>query len=210
MGVENLANGEPAGSSDPGRGAVALSASPARFQTDVSQWFCIQTKPAHEAQAIASLTRLPAEIQENVGALEIYFPQVRTRMTVAGHSRPVVRPLFPRYFFTRFIWEKAVRFIASRPQVLGVVQFGEFPSVVPALVIEELRLWSVEPGSELFDPTASLKPGQQVVIQNGPFKGMEAEFILHLSDQKRVALLMNHLQSRARLVIHRADIKPMP
>ncbi len=126
---------------------------------------------------------------------------------VAGHARLVQRPLFPRYFFAKFIWQKASRFIVSRPQIIGLVHFGELSAVVPQRVIENLIAWSLERDVEIFDPTAHLSPGQRVLITSGPFKGMEAEFISHLNDQKRVALLLDHLQSQARLILDRSHLK---
>ncbi len=158
---------------------------------------------------MASLLRVAPSVKENVGEIEVYFPQIRTRMQVGGHLRPVVRPLFPRYFFARYRWDLAGRFVSSRPQVIGMVHFGHTPAVISATVIDELRQWSLESDSEVFDPTTALKPGQRVVIVSGPFKGMEAEFVLHLSDQKRVALLMDHLQSQPRLTIERSLVKPV-
>jgi transcriptional antiterminator RfaH len=178
-----------------------------RSQYKLSQWFCVHTKPAHEVQAVLSLKDLSSEIQDNIGELEIYFPQIRAKMSVAGHLRQVMRPLFPRYFFAKFIWEKASRFVGSRPQVLGLVQFGDMPAIVSSEVIEDLVSWSLGTDDEVFDPMAHLSPGQRVLIKSGLFKGVEAEFLSHLSDQKRVALLLNHLQSQTRLILDRSHLR---
>jgi len=180
-----------------------------RVDYRLPQWFCVHTKPAHEPQAAASLKKLMPAARENVGEIGIYYPRMRTEMMVAGRPQKVQRPLFPRYFFARFIWEKAHRFVASRPQVIGVVRFGSMPTIVPSEVIDDLMAWSLERDEEIFDPTVRLSPGQRVLIQSGPFKGMEAEFISHLSDQKRVTLLLDHLYSHARLVMERSHLKPV-
>lgn len=158
---------------------------------------------------MAGLTRLSEEARRNVGEMEVYFPRMRARMQVGGRPRLVMRPLFPRYVFARYRWDTAARFVASRPQVIGVVHFGGTPSVVAAGVIEELKRWSLDAEPEVFDPTTGLKPGQRVVILSGPFKGMEAEFVSHLSDRRRVSLLMDHLQSQARLTIDRHELRPV-
>lgn len=173
----------------------------------IPNWFCVHTKPAHEIQAVASLKRLTASLLQNVGEIDVYFPRVKTKMTVAGHLRLVLRPLFPRYFFAKFIWEKAARYVASRPYILGLVKFGELPTIVPPSVVEDLLSWSLNSDVEIFDPTAHLKPGQRVVIKSGLFKGMEAEVISHLNDRKRVALLLDHLQSQTRLILDRTHLK---
>jgi transcription antitermination factor NusG len=176
----------------------------------IPHWFCVHTKPSHEAAVVQSLRRMTDQVRQNVGEIDVYFPQMKVKMPVGGHLRLVTRPLFPRYLFARFILGKAGRFVASRNQVLGLVQFGAQPSIVPQEVIEELRSWSQDVDPEIFDPTSELKAGQRVLIQGGPFKGMEAELVCHLSDQKRVALLLDHLQSRARLIVDRTYLKAIP
>ncbi len=176
-----------------------------RYQ--VPQWFCVHTKPSHEIQAVSTLKNLTEEVQQNVGEIEVYFPRIWAKMAVGGHLRKVLKPLFPRYFFSKVIWEKAARFIASRPQVIGFVQFSDYPAIVPEKVIEEMIAWSLEDDREVFDPTTEFNPGQRVLIKSGPFKGMEAEFVSHLNDHKRVALLMDHLQSQPRLILERAHLK---
>lgn len=189
------------------RGAVALPEFPMRPDYRNPNWFCVHTKPAREIQAAASLKRLTASLLRNVGEIDVYFPRVKTKIAVAGHLRLVLRPLFPRYFFAKFIWEKAARYVASRPQVIGLVRFGKMPVVVSPDVIQDLLSWSLESDTEIFDPTARLEPGQRVVIKSGLFKGMEAEVISHLNDRKRVALLLDHLQSQTRLILDRTHLK---
>jgi transcriptional antiterminator RfaH len=173
------------------------------------QWFCIHTKPSREADAVAALKKLTPQTESNVGEIEIYFPKIRTRMSVGGKMRLVARPLFPRYFFSRFCWQQAARFISSRPQIIKIVQFGAMPSIVPSEIIEELSKWSLENEEEIFDPTSQLNPGQRVIIKGGPFKGMEADFISHLNDQKRVSLLLEYLQSHVRVIMDRSLLKPL-
>jgi transcription antitermination factor NusG len=160
-----------------------------------------------ETQAVTSLRQSMSDILQDIGPIETYFPRIYGSIPVAGKPRKVLKSLFPRYFFARFVWDRASRYIASRPNVIGIVQFGEFPSIVSDKVIEELKSWSINLESEVFDPTLDLNPGQRVLIKFGPFKGMEAEFLSHLNDQKRVALLLDHLQSRARLIMDRFHLR---
>lgn len=174
----------------------------------IPQWFCIQTKPGSEPLATLSLTRLPSETRENVGDIEVYYPKIKTTMPVAGVNRSVVKSLFPRYFFAKFVWMEAARFVESRPQILGIVKFGGVPSIVPVEVIGELCNWSFNKESQLFDPSTNFEPGQRVLIKTGPFKGMEADFVSHLSDQKRVSLLLDYLHTHVQVIIDRTYLKP--
>lgn len=173
------------------------------------QWYCVHTKPSHEAAVAESLRRLAPGVRENVGEIEVYFPRIRAKMPVGGALRMVSRPLFPRYLFARFALPQAGRFVASRLNVLRLVQFGEHPAVVPAEMVEELRSLGDAGDAEVLDPTLDLRPGQRVVIQGGPFKGMEAELVCHLSDSKRVSLLLDHLQIQASMIVDRSLLKPV-
>jgi transcription antitermination factor NusG len=173
------------------------------------QWFCIQTKPGQEVSATMGLTRVSDEIRSNIGDLEIYYPKIRTSMPVGGVPRLVIKSLFPRYFFAKFIWMSAARFVESRSQILGIVKSGGIPTIVPDSVINDLSSWSNKSDVELFDPSAHFSPGQRVLIKTGLFKGMEADFISHLSDQKRVSLLLNFLHTHINVIIDRSLLKPV-
>jgi transcription antitermination factor NusG len=168
-------------------------------------WFCIQTKPLREADAVEMLCKLSPMVASNVGSIEIYYPKIQIHNK--SKKKVLIRPLFPRYFFAKFCWQKAYRFIVSCPQILSVVQFGDLPSVVPENIIQELNVWSINNDQAVFDPTLSFSTGQKVIIKSGPFKGMEAEFISHLSDNKRVALLLDCLQRNIRVTICRDLLK---
>lgn len=160
-----------------------------------------------EMQAVQAITDMNSSVVEQVGSIDTYFPRIYSSMPVGGKMRKVLKSLFPRYFFARFVWQHAYRYITSRSNVLGVIQFGDFPAIVAEEVIGELKSWSISTETEIFDPTLELSSGQRVFIKNGPFKGMEAEFLSHLSDQKRVALLLDHLQSQAKLIVDRTYLK---
>jgi transcription antitermination factor NusG len=191
------------------RGAVALSTKQTIGQSRCPQWFCVHTKPSHETQAITSLKTISSSTQENVGVIETYFPQIRTKISVAGHDRNLLRPLFPRYFFVKCDWEKAARFVKSRPQVLSIVQFGAFPSIVSPNVIDELKSFSLTSNEEVLDAISQLKPGQRVLIKSSFFKGMEAEFLSSSNSGQRVALLLNYLQSDTRLILEHPHLQPI-
>lgn len=173
-------------------------------------WFCVRTKTGRETGAVKTVAQVPLSEGAFTGGMETYFPRIRTRMAVGGPLRVVIKPLFPGYFFARFVWESASRFVLSRRNVTGIVHFGEHPAVVADGVIEELKTCGMRTEeAEIFDPMSGLELGQRVVIRSGPFRGMEGEVVMRLSDRKRVALLMDHLQSQARLTIGHDQLRPV-
>ena len=57
-------------------------------------WFAIQAKPHHEELAAARIARLD---------VEVFLPRARRWKLVCGVSRAITQPLFPGYFFARFM-----------------------------------------------------------------------------------------------------------
>ncbi len=146
------------------------------------------------------LSRLPSEVRAVVGEVEGYCPRIRRLMPIGGHKRMVSSPLFPGYLFARFGMDQAGRFVASRSGVLGVVRFGDQPAEVPDLVIDELRAASFENALEWDLAARSFAPGQRLSICDGPFAGMEAEFVASLNGGQRALLLLEYLQRPINLV----------
>ena len=170
-------------------------------------WFCIRTRVGLEERISEALSRLSSNIRGSVGELEVYCPRIQTRRMVAGVSRSVVSALFPGYIFARFSPDTASRFVATRPGVIGFVKYGEQPAVVPEETIEELKAGNYD-GTTIEDNVAFI-PGQRLVIRDGPFAGMEAEFVSMLGHGKRAVLLLDYLQRRVNFLADSAVLEPI-
>ena len=121
-------------------------------------------------------------------------------MRVGGVKRCVAGPLFPRYFFARFSFGTASRFVVSRPGVTGIVRFGSVPARVAEEVIEEMRETEFCTCSEsLLFPDRFVR-GQMLLILEGPFAGMEAEYVARLNEGQRALLLIEYLHQRVNVV----------
>lgn len=82
---------------------------------------------------------------------------------------------------------------AWMPHSRGLVSFGAEPASVPDGLLHAIRRRVEEinaAGGELFD---GLKPGEAVIIQDGPFTGYEAIFDLRLPGSERVRVLLKLL-----------------
>lgn len=161
-------------------------------------WYCIHTRPQKEPSTCQYF-------RESLG-VETYAPRLREQRIVRRVQRTRSRPLFPRYVFCRF--EPAVHYRAVRyaPEVIDIVHFGSAPTIVPDPLIEELRRWA---GEEL-DRTAlkpALRPGDLVVIGDGPLLGLRAVVQHEMSESDRVAVLLSFLDCGARTVLARSQLR---
>jgi transcriptional antiterminator RfaH len=80
------------------------------------------------------------------------------------------------------------------PGAIGIVSLGGEPASVPDHLISALQqhLETIKASNNELPET--LRPGEPVVIQGGPFAGYEAIFNARLSGRKRVEVLLKMLQ----------------
>jgi transcription antitermination factor NusG len=146
-------------------------------------WYVLRSKPHKEAlvwqQALSH-------------GLETYYPRLKVR-PVNPRSRKI-KPYFPGYLFVRADLEQVgLSTFQWMPHALGLVCFGGVPAPVPDELIAGIRqrLGEIQAaGSELLH---RVKPGDRVVIQDGPFAGYEAIFDVRLSGKDRVRVLLQLL-----------------
>jgi transcriptional antiterminator RfaH len=155
-------------------------------------WFAIHAKPRRESFAGI-----------NVGALgvEIFLPRLKVECSVRGAARTATKPLFPGYFFARFCPEHSLESVECSRGVLRVVTSGRFPVPVEESIVCEIRGRIQEDGLVRINPP-TLKPGDRVSIQCGPFEGLMGRVERELDDRKRVAILLEALL-QARVLIDR-------
>ena len=83
-----------------------------------------------------------------------------------------------------------------------MVKFGSSPAVVEEDIIHSIRATD-DNGLIVLSPSFSLKSGQAVLIDQGPFRGVEAIFEQELNGMQRVALLLKTVAYQGRIVIDR-------
>jgi len=160
-------------------------------------WYCIQTRPAKEAQTAGFL-------YTNFG-LEVYFPRLKRRKTIRRVRREVVSPLFPRYLFCRFDLADHYRAVRYAADVSSVVSRGSRPAVVSDDLILELRNWAGDQ-LDLIAADEDFRVGETVQVVSGPMQGLRATILHAPSDRQRVAVLLSLLQCSAQMVIDRSMI----
>ena len=151
-----------------------------------TQWYAIRSKPNKE--------NFLAQQLESSG-IDVFFPYIRV-IPVNPRSRKS-RPYFPNYLFAHVDLDVVKASVLRwMPGASGIVSFDGTPASVPELLIDAIRrqidyLTVLE--QQLKD---DIKPGDLVVIQEGPFAGYNAIFDVGVSGRDRVRVLLDFLQKR--------------
>lgn len=125
--------------------------------------------------------------------IETYYPHLIVK-PVNPRSR-VEKPFFPGYLFACLDLEAVpLSKIAWIPGMHRIVSFDGEPAWVPDHLISSLKK-QVE-SANLTDKVrlCSLKQGDPVKIQGGPFAGYEAIFDTRINGSERVRVLISYLQ----------------
>ncbi|MGD9170301.1 MAG: transcription termination/antitermination NusG family protein [Candidatus Thiodiazotropha sp.] len=145
-------------------------------------WLVVMTKPKMEIEAKEHLARQ---------GFEVYLPLWVDLRRRPGGWKKVKSAMFPRYLFTRPGYgEQSVSPIRSTRGVSHFVRFGVELAWVNDGLIEEIRVLEAA-RNDSGDELKPFKNGDQVLVMEGPFKGVTAEVLS--SDQQRVILLLQVL-----------------
>ena len=163
----------------------------------MSYWAPARLQPQRERLALHCL---------GLAGYEIYLPRLRERRISRGRRITVTPPLFPGYCFVliQLQWSRA----RWAPGVAALICNGASPAKVPDTVIEEIK--SREVGG-LIDlpkslPAVGLRPGAQVKILAGPFRGFVATLI-GLRPRERVEALLMLLGGQQRVILPKSDVE---
>ena len=156
----------------------------------LEEWYLVRTKPGKERWVRDQLsTKVP----------EVFLPMLKARMPRWGKLAVSIAPLFPCYVFARIDLTTDYFAVKYLPGVQGLVSAGMDPLVVPATIVEEIRLRGVNDVVEIRE--TPFDSGQRVRVVDGPFRGFEAIFDRYLSGAERVAILLNTIQTAALRVV---------
>jgi transcriptional antiterminator RfaH len=164
-------------------------------------WYVIHTKPKQELRAAQNL--------EQQG-YTIFLPLIPVQKFFKNTIKVIQEPLFARYLFIQLDQVNSNWFpIKSTRGVHQIVRFGTYTEPVKAhpQLIEDLKRWSVEK-----TPKALFSQGESILIQHGPFKGLEATFQKLLdepSGESRAMILIDILGQTHNLRICTHHIKTL-
>lgn len=162
----------------------------------MSDWYLLVTKPHKDAHA---------EEQLNNQGYTTYRPLVNHKKKVRGKIKAVEGSLFPRYIFIKL--EKGIddwSSIRSTRGVLNLVRFGANFAKVPEALIQALQD-NEDTNKKLAEGLDRFKEGDRVIIETGPFVGLDGVFDKYHGDE-RVIVLLNVLQQAVKLEMPLLDI----
>lgn len=160
-------------------------------------WFAIQTKPSRENAARMNIQRL---------GLEVLLPQIKTQKIVWGLPQDSIKPLFPSYLFARFCPANHLHSIQYARGVRQVVWGGSLPLPIDEEIIQVIKLEVGENGFVDLQPR-TLRPGDRVVIKEGPLQGLKGLFKQEFSDKQRVMVLLETIEYQAQVLIERGNLQ---
>jgi transcriptional antiterminator RfaH len=165
---------------------------------DKARWYVLHTHPKQEDRACSNLKVL---------GVPIFNPKIRecryNQFTVLPTY--VAKPLFPRYIFARFniyhLYHK-VRFTRG---IFSVVSFGEGPTSIDEEVIALIQSNIKEDGFVRIDE--EIKPGDRVIVKDGPLKNFAGIFKQVMKDIDRIRILLETVSYQAHVEIERDMVK---
>ena len=146
-------------------------------------WYCLQTAPKQESK-VAIL------IEREVG-VPVYAPKIRFRRNRAGTPIWWTEALFPGYVFARFSFFEAHRQIRALTGVSSIVRFGDRPAALSDELLSALREAVGE--SDTVEVGGITEPATEVLVIEGPFKGLQLLVTRILPARERIAVLMEFL-----------------
>ena len=164
----------------------------------MSNWYLVHTKIRQESVAQENLERQ---------GFECFLPQIHVEKLRKGQLRVVREALFPRYLFIRLDTGIDARSWGPIRSTLGVsrlVTFGQTPAKVDEDLIAQLRLKTDTTEVQL----RHFAPGEQVVVTDGPFAGVEAIYLM-ADGEGRVMVLLNILSKQVKMSVSPASIRKL-
>ena len=166
-----------------------------------ASWYALRSKPRKEDVVWRQVLSR---------GFETYYPRLRVQ-PVNPRSRKI-KPYFPGYLFVHIdLEETGLSAFKWMPHTLGLVSFGGEPAVVPENLIFDIRKRIERINKEGGEVLEGLKPGDEVRVIDGPFRGYEAIFDYKLPGNVRVKILLELLgnQRRVPLEIDSGSIQPL-
>ncbi|MCX8160432.1 MAG: hypothetical protein N3G18_05835 [Candidatus Saccharicenans sp.] len=154
------------------------------------RWYVIRTKPKKEFQ-VEHLFRQ--------AGFKVYNPKYR--------QDGAIRPFFPGYIFLRFQYPEQYRTVIYTRGVQRVVGNAQGPISLDVKIIKCLKAREKNGLIELMKYGEEPQPGDEIVVMEGPLKGLRGLFQRHLSDRERVMILLNYVAYQGSLMIEKSKIK---
>ncbi len=162
------------------------------------QWYACRTKARAEKQVDRLLRR---------AGFETYLPIVRRERQWADRKKRVGFPLFPGYTFVRSPLHEVMRVVYT-PGVVTLVGGVSRPAVVRPEELEAVERFArgIEETGVEPRPVDWMLPGVEVVVTDGPFKGMRGTLV-EVRGRMRVAVKIAALKIASAVQVDAALVR---
>jgi transcriptional antiterminator RfaH len=161
-------------------------------------WYVIYTNPKQESRA-----------EDNLRAwmIETFTPKIKGRRLnqYTGEASYFVKHLFPRYIFARFRAGDLLHKIRFTRGVHSVLSSGGTPTQVNEKIISIIQSRMDEDG--IVQVGKNFKPGDEIIVKEGPLKDFIGIFESEMNDSHRVRVLLTTVNYAAHMVISRDMIE---
>jgi transcription elongation factor/antiterminator RfaH len=161
-------------------------------------WYLVQTHPRQEDRAESNLRSF---------GIETLAPRFkdRRRNFYTGEVTLYAMPLFPSYVFAKFIANDLYQKVRYTRGIRRLVSFGDSPTVVDEEIIATIQSRIGEDGFARIDEY--LKPGDKVIIKDGPLRTFAGVFEREINSVDRVRILLLTVSYQAHVEIERDMVK---
>ena len=165
---------------------------------DMPCWFVVRTHPKQEGRAESNL---------HAWSVETFSPKFRQRRINPFTDKPafLTKSLFPGYIFARFKVNDLYHKVRYTRGVHSLVTFSDYPAPISDEIIETIKSRIMEDG--LVRIGEEFQPGDEVLINSGPFKDFRGIFQRGVKDADRVRVLLQTVNYQAHIIINREAVR---
>jgi transcription antitermination factor NusG len=165
---------------------------------DTTRWYVIHTHPKQEDRACSNLKVL---------GVSIFNPKIKDLRYNQFSIVPtyITKSLFPRYIFARFKLNDLYHKVRFTRGVYSVVGFADGPTPISEEAIKLIQSNIKEDGFVKVDE--EIRPGDRVMVKDGPLKNFAGIFEREMKDTDRVRILLETVSYQAHIEIERDMVK---
>ena len=161
----------------------------------MEKWIAVYTKSRHEKVVIQEL--------ENKN-IEAYCPIFKERRQWSDRKRWVEFPLFRSYVFAKIELKNSI-YILQTMGVHHIIKFQGNISIIPDEIIQNIK--SMIDGGFTVEQVEYFVKGDEVIVVEGPLKGMEG-IVVKIKNENKLVLKVAAIQQAIAVQIHPGYLKP--
>ena len=166
-----------------------------------AHWFALLTRSNFENTVYKQISQKK---------IDTFLPKIRKPSRRKDRKLMIEIPLFPGYIFVKSSFDPAHQLAILK--TMGAVRLlgnTRKPIPIPESQIQSLKLMTSVQTDLVTGSSITLKPGDPVIVLEGPFAGLKGEFHQH-KGQGRVIVKIDLLGQYAGVEIHGDNVEKLP